>query len=540
MVLDVTIFKHTTVTTNAYVIPALPAGFRDDLKLLLMHDLNGDDTDFCQYLKTKSANKEVVRNFDNVSFKRKRDSPVSEILDGYLNENCCHDGKVDSSDNQVGSAVSGKVSQNLYESDTVKNAVNKTDLEKEGACSFVGVHNHESKASKNVKHRAKVKRLLTGCKTGNIEISNSEHHKSRNETTASSLQQKFDNTNEKSDHFRNRQRIIDAQHDRSGSDMHMLLADTDIHTQKKGFRSDEKLTNTSCGVIAQEIDESLKHKNSDLSHRKGKHKSTNRIRTFNEVLSKQTDTVCQAGEHIGCEKKSPNKVRKRRKVGTKSNKSLPNKERKIGTKSNKSSTEDLSCTVQGKHTTETIVPKTELYVTDEKLQFNSCYIEKNKTVGLEEEPSNSGQHKNQSKAEKLCKKQTNVKVKTEASVNSVSEENIVKNPDKQNKRVCGKCGKELIRKKLCYDCELTCKYCGKSYANYKTRGRRCLLKTHLKSHEGEKPHICETCGKAFSHIDYMKRHAKLVHVATEDSMIVCQTCGKTFKNSKLSILYLVI
>lgn len=125
-----------------------------------------------------------------------------------------------------------------------------------------------------------------------------------------------------------------------------------------------------------------------------------------------------------------------------------------------------------------------------------------------------------------------LKTCAESNTNLPSKEDMNLNPEKQNRRICSKCGKELIRKKICYDCELTCKYCGKSYASYKTRGRRCLLLTHLKSHEGDKPYVCDVCGKSFSHVDYMKRHMKLVHVDTDKITFLCKICTKTFKNSK--------
>ena len=162
-------------------------------------------------------------------------------------------------------------------------------------------------------------------------------------------------------------------------------------------------------------------------------------------------------------------------------------------------------------------------------------LRKNKFVEkmLKDEKMETGSsaHKKIKQKHKLVKK---FKINSSAIANensSISKENIATASDNHSKRTCLKCGKELGRKKICYDCELTCKYCGKSYANYKTRGRRGLLKVHIKSHEGDKTNICGTCGKAFSHIDYMKRHIKLVHAEEEHITFLCKICSKTFKNS---------
>ena len=172
--------------------------------------------------------------------------------------------------------------------------------------------------------------------------------------------------------------------------------------------------------------------------------------------------------------------------------------------------------------------------------------ESNKLIVNKQANSNKNEYRNSThkgvsgEAIKIKKIEEKDKQQNNASTNSSMKENAIRNSFK-HKRYCGTCGKEIIRKKICYDCELTCKYCGKSYANYKTRGRRCLLRTHLKSHEGDKSFICDTCGKGFSHIDYMKRHAKLVHVDLETSSFICHLCSKIFKNSKFySCLYTAI
>ena len=146
-----------------------------------------------------------------------------------------------------------------------------------------------------------------------------------------------------------------------------------------------------------------------------------------------------------------------------------------------------------------------------------------------EESSNDGKIKCQFCSKTFCSKKS-----MNRHVRNIHKEKTGQLEIMQTNHECDLCGKSFTQawslkahkitvheKQRNYKCN-TCEKYFLSKAN---------LKNHMDSHitkSGEKNHACESCGKAFSLLKYLKKHTYEYH---EGRVHNCEICGKSFSNS---------
>jgi uncharacterized Zn-finger protein len=92
--------------------------------------------------------------------------------------------------------------------------------------------------------------------------------------------------------------------------------------------------------------------------------------------------------------------------------------------------------------------------------------------------------------------------------------------DKPNKPV------NTVHHRQSHNKRFKCDQCGKDF------GFKHHLTRHLLKHNGEKPHVCEFCGKSFSDVSNFSSHKKSMHSNNDPEVLKfeCEVCHKRFQS----------